>query len=287
MLAGRPRDPASMSSMNPAILPAGPSVSPSADRKPGPRLRAWVLVSVGLHVIAMAGWHWWPHSGTDAAMAIAPTLAVRLTKPAPAPAAVAEALPETPPETSPEPVAAITPESVPEPAPAPTLTPTPKPQPKPKPVQAKKPPAKPAAQPAPPAVAASPPAPTRSTTPATSPTSPTRTTQSRDQAGAELAQAELAQAELARLLRHAIEDHKRYPFTARRRGQQGTATVGFTLTPDGRIEGLTLDAASGHTALDQAALAAVEGIAPFQPAGRYLDAPAAFRLDIAFRLSQQ
>lgn len=268
--------------MNPAILPAGPRVSPSADRKPGPRLRAWVLVSVGLHVIAMAGWHWWPHSGTDAAMATAPTLAVRLTKPAPAPAAVAEALPETPPETppeaSPEPVAAITPESVPEPAPA--LTPNP--QPKPKPVQAKKPPAKPAAQPAPPAVAASPPAPTRTTTPTTSPTSPTRTTQSRDQAGAEL-----AQADLARLLRHAIEDHKRYPFTARRRGQQGTASVGFTLTPDGRIEGLTLDAASGHTALDQAALAAVEGIAPFQPAGRYLDAPAEFRLDIAFRLSQQ
>ncbi|MCB1735930.1 MAG: energy transducer TonB [Gammaproteobacteria bacterium] len=92
---------------------------------------------------------------------------------------------------------------------------------------------------------------------------------------------------LAELLRRAIEEQKRYPFTSRRRGQQGTATVAFTLTPTGLIQDAEVDQSSGYAPLDRAALDAVQGIEPFQAASDFLTRPEQFRLDIAFRLSQR
>jgi len=56
-------------------------------------------------------------------------------------------------------------------------------------------------------------------------------------------------------LRHTVAQlaHHSYPYRARRRGQQGTVTLSFTLHADGRITNLRQTGSSGHTILDQAA----------------------------------
>jgi protein TonB len=90
--------------------------------------------------------------------------------------------------------------------------------------------------------------------------------------------------ELAARLHHAIETHKHYPLSARRLGREGTVEVAFLLRPDGLIGDLEVAASSGSRVLDSAALRAVESIAPFAPARGYLDAPARFRIAIAFSL---
>jgi protein TonB len=90
--------------------------------------------------------------------------------------------------------------------------------------------------------------------------------------------------ELVRLLHQEIDRHKRYPALARRHGRQGTSTVAFSLRPDGGVEAVALARSSGFRPLDQAALRAVQEVAPFPPAREYLTAPRGFRIDVVFRL---
>jgi protein TonB len=49
-----------------------------------------------------------------------------------------------------------------------------------------------------------------------------------------------------------------YPWIARRRGYQGTVVLEVLVSRDGRVKALNLSASSGHSVLDQAALASVK-----------------------------
>jgi len=86
------------------------------------------------------------------------------------------------------------------------------------------------------------------------------------------------------LLHREISRRKRYPFMARRRHVEGTATVGFSLNSAGIVRGAGVVDSSGHGMLDRAAVAAVEGISPFGAAAAYLGEERDFRVQVAFRL---
>lgn len=91
--------------------------------------------------------------------------------------------------------------------------------------------------------------------------------------------------ELMSLLHAAIDRHKRYPQSALSMGREGAARVDFRLRPDGHIEDMNIGVSSGVRALDQAAYRAVQAIAPFTHAGRYLDSAQRFQVDVVFRLN--
>jgi len=92
-------------------------------------------------------------------------------------------------------------------------------------------------------------------------------------------------ARLSKLLHAAVNRHKRYPHIALRMRREGTATVLFELRPDGSLLSPRVTGSSGHPLLDRSALRAVAAIAPFGPAGEYLDAPRQFSIDVVFNLS--
>ncbi len=71
-------------------------------------------------------------------------------------------------------------------------------------------------------------------------------------------------------LREAIMQHRQYPSRARRKHQEGTATVAFILRKDGRIEQTQIEGSSGYKTLDRAALRAVEELGKFDPIPREL-----------------
>lgn len=91
--------------------------------------------------------------------------------------------------------------------------------------------------------------------------------------------------ELAALLHQAIDRHKRYPQSALRMGREGAARIDFRLGPDGRIDDLNIGHSSGVRALDLAAFRAVQAIAPFADAHRYLDRARRFQVDVVFRIN--
>lgn len=65
----------------------------------------------------------------------------------------------------------------------------------------------------------------------------------------------------ARVVAH-LERRKRYPSAARARGEQGTVLVAFRIDAGGRVLSASLARSSGHSALDEAALAMVERASP-------------------------
>ncbi len=71
----------------------------------------------------------------------------------------------------------------------------------------------------------------------------------------------------------------RYPFDARARGVEGTATVRFRLGPWGEVERVDLLRSSGDRALDEAALEAVRRGAPYPATALTVEAPIVFDLD--------
>lgn len=93
--------------------------------------------------------------------------------------------------------------------------------------------------------------------------------------------------ELMSLLHQAIDRNKRYPQSALRMGREGSARVDFNLGPDGQIEALNIGNSSGVHALDIAASRAVQDIAPFPMAGRYLDRTQRFQVDVVFQINQR
>ncbi len=64
----------------------------------------------------------------------------------------------------------------------------------------------------------------------------------------------------------AVRSRLRYPSGARSQGMSGVATVRFTLNRSGAVLGAALVRSTGHSALDQAALAAVRPGSAFPPA---------------------
>lgn len=87
------------------------------------------------------------------------------------------------------------------------------------------------------------------------------------------------------LLHQAIDRNKRYPQSALRMGREGSARVDFRLGPDGQIEELNIGNSSGVHALDIAAYRAVQDIAPFPIASRYLERTQRFQVDVVFQIN--
>jgi protein TonB len=77
-----------------------------------------------------------------------------------------------------------------------------------------------------------------------------------------------------------IEQHKRYPWLARRRGLEGEVELGFRVMPDGSVADLRVER-SGGALFDEAAMAAVREAAPLPACA------APLRLPIRFRLTDQ
>jgi len=86
------------------------------------------------------------------------------------------------------------------------------------------------------------------------------------------------------LLHTRISERKQYPYMARRQGREGVARVGFVLHPDGTINDTRLVHSSRTRTLDRAALEAVKGIEPFEPAKDYLYQPEVFQVDVVFNM---
>ena len=75
-----------------------------------------------------------------------------------------------------------------------------------------------------------------------------------------------------------------YPYSAKKRGEQGLVLVRVRVNEAGRVESSTLYRSSGHTELDEAAVACVWkwNFAPGQSGGRAVDSSAVVR--VSFRL---
>ncbi len=81
------------------------------------------------------------------------------------------------------------------------------------------------------------------------------------------------------IIRAAIERAKSYPYFARKRGTEGTATASFTINKTGRPENIRIIRSSGSDILDAAALETIRRAAPFPVAGGVIEVPIAFRLE--------
>ncbi|MCF8024985.1 MAG: energy transducer TonB [Desulfobacteraceae bacterium] len=66
-------------------------------------------------------------------------------------------------------------------------------------------------------------------------------------------------------VRAAIEKKKQYPAFARRRQLEGKVAISFDIAGDGSISHISVIKSSGFSMLDEAALSAVRGAAPFDP----------------------
>ena len=83
---------------------------------------------------------------------------------------------------------------------------------------------------------------------------------------------ESALAKYLRTVRRQLEQVKRYPLLARRRGAEGTATLAIDIGRDGRPAAVHVSASSGSELLDGEATDMVERAAPFAPLPAELDA---------------
>lgn len=63
----------------------------------------------------------------------------------------------------------------------------------------------------------------------------------------------------------AIHRNKYYPRKARRRSEQGTVVVGFTIEQDGTLSEIGVRRSSGIRRLDDAALQTLRRLTPFRP----------------------
>lgn len=210
------------------------------------------------------------HFQSEAVAAPAPA-----AEPAPAPEPVAEPVaepePQPEPEAAPEPEPEVMPEPEPMPDPEPPLpapVPEPKPEPKPEPVEVVKPVKK--------VTEARRPPEKRRMEKEKRPERPRRESPASAQAQgapapqtAPAATAPAAAAEPELLVagrdgdpflgqvREAVLSTLEYPRQARRMGREGTVTVQFVISPEGRVSGIRIHEGSGHEMLDREACAAV------------------------------
>jgi periplasmic protein TonB len=72
-------------------------------------------------------------------------------------------------------------------------------------------------------------------------------------------------ADWASAMSRILEHNKRYPETARARGEQGIARLGFVVDEEGRLLSSRIIKTSGSAVLDEEALALVQRAQPFPP----------------------
>ena len=90
---------------------------------------------------------------------------------------------------------------------------------------------------------------------------------------------------LMQLVYRAINQHKHYPYMARRLGQQGKVSVNFVMHPDGQVTDVVVVESSRYSVLDRAAEQAVVAISPFAMAAEYLNYEKVFDIAVDFRLN--
>ncbi|MFW2372532.1 MAG: energy transducer TonB [Gammaproteobacteria bacterium] len=90
---------------------------------------------------------------------------------------------------------------------------------------------------------------------------------------------------LLQLVYQAISEHKRYPYMARRLGQQGKVSLNFVMHPDGQVTDVVVIESSRYSVLDRAAEQAVVAISPFAKAAEYLSYEKVFDIAVDFRLN--
>lgn len=87
------------------------------------------------------------------------------------------------------------------------------------------------------------------------------------------------------LVRARIENSKKYPLVARKRGAEGKVLVQFIIGLDGSLEGLKILKKSSYGILDRAALSAVEGASPFpKPPAEQFTSPIPLQITIVFHM---
>jgi protein TonB len=87
------------------------------------------------------------------------------------------------------------------------------------------------------------------------------------------------------MVRMMIENHKQYPYAARKRRIQGRATVRFVISNDGSATDVILVTPSSHQMLDEAAVAAVKAAGPFpRPPRRLFSGPIPLEICVVFEL---
>ena len=91
--------------------------------------------------------------------------------------------------------------------------------------------------------------------------------------------------ELSQFVYEAINQHKRYPYLARKQRREGRVKLNFVMHPDGKVTDVAIVQSSDFTVLDNAAKQAVEAISPFALAAEYLTVQHLYNVDIDFRLN--
>ncbi len=87
-------------------------------------------------------------------------------------------------------------------------------------------------------------------------------------------------------LRSAVEAHKEYPQTARRRGREGTVIVHLLIAPDGRLIEVGVARSSGERLLDDAAVHAARAAGAFPRAPPTLRAdPISVEIPLVYRIA--
>jgi protein TonB len=82
-----------------------------------------------------------------------------------------------------------------------------------------------------------------------------------------------------------IRRQQDYPRLSRRRGEEGIVELTFTIQPDGRLTGITVERSSGSARLDDAAVKTLKRVSPVNPLPARLGTDAlSVRLPIAYRL---
>jgi protein TonB len=87
------------------------------------------------------------------------------------------------------------------------------------------------------------------------------------------------------LIRERIEKVKRYPLMARKAGKEGTVIVEFSVNSKGDLLSSQVVSSCGTTALDKAALKALQRASPFPLLPETVDSPHRFSVQINFFLA--
>lgn len=167
--------------------------------------------------------------------------------------------PEPEPKLEPEVEPKSAPESPPKVATKPKPKPKSKPKPKPKPVSKPVLESKPEIRPTPR------PAPNRSTRGDKKVSSGGANLSTRDGNEKNSARAKALEQKYLAGLRRAIAKKRRYPASARRRGDAGVVTISFVIAQNGRISGARVDKSSGSSALDKAAVETLRRLGRYKP----------------------
>ena len=64
-------------------------------------------------------------------------------------------------------------------------------------------------------------------------------------------------------IRSLIEENKKYPFIARRKGIEGKVLLIFTINKKGYLQNIKIEKSSGYAILDKAAIESVKKASPF------------------------